>query len=76
MNRPIEDIQPQTIAQLTRRAFEQLGYQQLSLVECLEEDGLLVLRGRLNSFYLKQVAQSVAVKVPGVQTVRNEIEVL
>jgi osmotically-inducible protein OsmY len=76
MNRPIEDIQPQSIAQLARRAFEQIGYQQLSSLECFEEKGLLILRGRLNSFYLKQVAQSVAVKIPGVQLVQNEIEVV
>ncbi|MFT7634245.1 MAG: osmotically-inducible protein OsmY, partial [Mariniblastus sp.] len=31
--------------------------------------------GELSSFYLKQVAQSVAVKIPGVREVRNEIQV-
>lgn len=36
----------------------------------------LVLSGNLNSFYLKQVAQSVAVKIPGVGSVRNEIVVI
>lgn len=35
----------------------------------------MLLTGQLKSFYLKQVAQSVAVKIPGVRSVRNEIEV-
>ena len=58
-----------------RISFEQLGYPQLSSVKCVAEGDQMLLTGILNSFYLKQVAQSVAVKIPGVRDVRNEIEV-
>ena len=58
-----------------RISFEQLGYPQLNSVRCSATGGLMLLTGELNSFYLKQVAQSVAVKIPGVREVQNEIEV-
>ena len=58
-----------------RISFEQLGYPQLSAVKCLAQGDQMLLTGTLSSFYLKQVAQSVAVKIPGVRDVRNEIEV-
>ncbi len=58
-----------------RISFEQLGYPQLSAIQCTAEGDQLRLTGVLNSFYLKQVAQSVAVKIPGVRLVHNEIEV-
>ena len=63
------------LEELVRRGFVQLGYQQLNLVECSTEDGILVLRGQLDSFYLKQVAQTVAVKIAGIRSVKNEIHV-
>jgi osmotically-inducible protein OsmY len=59
-----------------RISFEQLGYPQLNAVKCNATGDLMLLTGKLNSFYLKQVAQSVAVKIPGVREVRNEIQVL
>lgn len=59
-----------------RISFEQLGYPQLNAVQCAAEGDLMRLSGQLNSFYLKQVAQSVAVKTPGVRSVENEIEVI
>ena len=58
-----------------RISFEQLGYPQLNAIQCIATDDLMLLTGELSSFYLKQVAQSVAVKIPGVREVRNEIQV-
>lgn len=59
-----------------RDSFGQLGYPQLNAVVCTAEGDLMRLTGELNSFYLKQVAQSVAVKTPGVRSVENEIVVV
>ena len=61
--------------ELLRISFEQLGYQQLNNIDCRAEDNVLVLSGKLNSFYLKQIAQTVAMKIPGVASVHNLIEV-
>lgn len=59
-----------------RISFDQLGYPQLNAITCVAEGDLMRLTGTLNSFYLKQVAQSVAVRTPGVRSVENEIEVI
>ena len=75
MNKPIEESESVSVEALARKAFDQIGYQQLNAVECVVVDEEIILRGILDSFYLKQVAQSVAVKIPGVRTVKNEIEV-
>ena len=58
-----------------RLSFEEMGYPQLNAVNCTAEGDRMLLTGVLKSFYLKQVAQSVAVKIPGVREVRNEIDV-
>lgn len=80
MEDPQLDPQAEQIPELSleakvRISFEQLGYPQLNAVQCAAEGGVLRLSGVLNSFYLKQVAQSVAVRTPGVRSVENEIQV-
>jgi osmotically-inducible protein OsmY len=52
-----------------------LGYAQLQNIRCIREGDEIVMTGSLDSFYLKQVALSVALKLPGVNNVRNEIQV-
>jgi len=44
-------------------------------VSVAQHGQVLTLFGRVPNFYLKQVAQSIAAKVAGVQTVVNRIEV-
>ncbi len=46
------------------------------LVHITEHDGRLVLYGRLPSFYLKQVLQTVLRGVDGVSEVENRVDVL
>ena len=58
-----------------RNSFSKLGYSQLNAVKCTARGDQLLLTGELDSFYLKQVAQSVAIKVPGVRNVQNDIRV-
>jgi osmotically-inducible protein OsmY len=58
-----------------RDTFRQLGYSQLNAIKCSSIDGEICLSGELDSFYLKQVAQSVAIKVSGKQNVQNQIQV-
>lgn len=59
-----------------RRNLSCLGYAQLNNIHCIVEGDELVLTGELDSFYLKQVAQAVALKLPGVRNVINEIVVV
>lgn len=58
-----------------QESFEQLGYPQLQGIQCSVEDGILRMTGELESFYLKQVAQSVAIKIVGSNCVQNQIAV-
>ena len=64
-----------SLQQRLRESFEQLGYPQLQAIECLVEGDTVRLTGQLDSFYLKQVAQSVAMKIAGPHFVQNLIEV-
>jgi len=64
----------ETIAKI-HRTLNCLGYAQLQGVRCHLDGDEIVLTGSLDSFYLKQVALSVALKLPGVRNVRNEIQV-
>ena len=51
-------------------------YPALRAVSCDYQDGVLVLRGCLPSYYLKQVAQEVVARLDGVQAVDNQIQVM
>ena len=73
---PVDALAPElTLEDRVRLSFDQLGYPQLNGIRCVADGDQMLLTGELHSFYLKQVAQSVAVKIPGVRTVKNEIEV-
>jgi hypothetical protein len=51
------------------------GYPVLGRVHCDFRDGVLRLRGLLPSYYLKQIAQETVSGLPGVRSIRNELEV-
>jgi osmotically-inducible protein OsmY len=63
------------IRQAAERRLQASGYTVLRDVRCDFEGGVLRLRGRLPSQYLKQVAQAVVVDLEGVSTVENQITV-
>jgi len=51
-------------------------YPNVQKVSCeCNHQGVLMLRGRLTSFYQKQLAQEAVVRLPGVTQVINDIEV-
>ncbi len=47
----------------------------LKQVSCEMDDGVLTLRGRVPSYYLKQVAQAAVSRANGVRRIENRIEV-
>ncbi len=53
----------------------ELGYPQLAGLTCEADGSTVFLKGELGSYYLAQVAQSIAKKVPGVRLVVNQIRV-
>ncbi len=67
---------PNTIPQMAESKLHSKPYQALKNVSCDWRDGVLVLRGRLPSYYLKQVAQEVVVRLDGVGAIDNQIHVM
>ena len=63
------------VAELATCELRRSSYLALRSVRCTYRDGVLTLRGRLYSFYLKQVAQSLVRDLASVRRVENEIEV-
>jgi hypothetical protein len=51
-------------------------YHALQQVRCSFDGGVLVLTGRLPSYYLKQMAQETVATLPGIVQVVNAIEVV
>jgi osmotically-inducible protein OsmY len=64
-----------TVVDRIQRTLACLGYAQLNNIRCVANGDEITLNGQLDSYYLKQVAQSVAIKIPGVRNVRNDIQV-
>ena len=52
------------------------GYHELYFVLCDFHEGVLTLRGRVSSFYLKQVAQELIRRLDGVGEVNNHLVVV
>ncbi len=66
----LEDLQ--TRAQARLRA---CPYREVQGTTCLFNKGVLLLQGRVSSFYLKQVAQTVLMNIEGVKQIVNMIQV-
>jgi osmotically-inducible protein OsmY len=51
-------------------------YPELRRVTCEYHEGILTLRGRVSSYYMKQIAQTIVQHVEGVERVVNRVEVV
>ncbi len=63
------------IIQATLRNLRALGYDGLQSITCEHHEGMLVLRGCVPSYFMKQLAQTVASKISGVKIVVNSVSV-
>jgi osmotically-inducible protein OsmY len=64
------------MADLAERCLRSNPYQALKNVSCDYRDGVLLLRGCLPSYYLKQVAQEAVASLEGVHRIDNQIQVV
>jgi osmotically-inducible protein OsmY len=62
-------------ARCAESRFRGSSYPELRRVRCDFHEGVLTLRGSVSSFYVTQLAQALAARVPGVEEVVNRIEV-
>ena len=63
------------VCRLATRRLHESPYHVLRSLSCEFRDGVLILRGAVDSFYLKQVAQSAVSNIPSVEMVDNRVEV-
>jgi osmotically-inducible protein OsmY len=64
------------IADQAKQRLGGTSYQFLRFVDCCFQNGVLTLRGRVPSFYLKQMAQSVLANLEGVDRIDNRVDVV
>ena len=50
-------------------------YPALRHISCVLDDGVLTLQGRVPSYYLKQIAQTLVRPLEGVRVIHNELDV-
>jgi osmotically-inducible protein OsmY len=58
-----------------KRRLDESSYGFQRRLDIAYDDGILTLRGRVPSFYLKQTAQALVAKVDGVRQVVNLVDV-
>jgi hypothetical protein len=64
------------LAEEVGRALRATGYPPLWLIEISVSGRQVSLRGRVPSYYLKQIAQAVVLALPGIVELRNDLEVV
>ena len=63
------------IVQTVERRLRESSYYYLRSIRCGYESGVVTLRGRVPTFYLKQTVQAIVEKIEGVEQVVNLVEV-
>ena len=63
------------LAESVQHCLRMSGYAPLININVFVVARLAILQGRVPSYYLKQLAQTVALSVPGIDGVRNGLEV-
>ncbi len=66
---------PTTLGDQVATQLRENPFPTLKRIRCEVQEDIVVLRGRLPSYFLKQMAQTLCGQVLGVRSVRNEIEV-
>jgi osmotically-inducible protein OsmY len=68
----MEDLR---LAERVERALRALGFSPLRAIEVAVCGQVVILRGRVPSYYVKQIAQATALAVPGVRQLCNDLDV-
>jgi osmotically-inducible protein OsmY len=63
------------LAEWVRLVLYATGYGSLRVVEVSVRAGVAYLGGRVPNYHLKQIAQTTALTVPGIEHVQNDLEV-
>jgi len=66
----------ESLEDLATECFRYHSYSSLRAVSCKLIDGVMVLRGEVPSYYLKQMAQEAVLRLEGVQKIDNQIRLM
>ncbi len=66
---------PQAIQAAIQGALDLTGHGELHRIHAEFDDGALTITGQVPTYYLKQLAQNVALTVPGIEQIHNELHV-
>ncbi len=61
------------LAATIRQQLHNIGYSQMRLLRVDVEQGRVALSGKVSRYYLRQVAQSVVLQVPGVKQLNSNV---
>ncbi|NLY01493.1 MAG: BON domain-containing protein [Rhodopirellula sp.] len=64
-----------TLANHAKETLYQRDFRFSRCVTCESRDGVLVLRGRVPSYYLKQLAQATVADIGGIRQIDNRLDV-
>jgi osmotically-inducible protein OsmY len=70
-----DELMDGKVAQLAKQRLETSPHLALRSIVCGFHEGVLVLRGTVASFFLKQLAQETVRSVSGVRLIENYVEV-
>lgn len=73
---PMESIVEHPLISTVRRSLRQTGYLELRNLHVTVNVNCVTLDGRVPSYFLKQLAQSAATRVPGIDRLINAVEVI
>ncbi len=74
--RPTQSVEDHCLAERVVNALRASRYGALRIVRVSVSAGVVILRGRVSSYYLKQVVQATAMAVPGAQEICNGLDVV
>ena len=66
---------PQAVQAAVQQALHLTGYGELRRVQVGCDGDAVTITGRVPTYYLKQLAQYVALEIPGIQNFRNDLQV-
>jgi hypothetical protein len=68
--------QPSDPAGLAQAKLTASAYSALRTLTCDSHEGVLAIRGRVSTFFIKQMAQTAVRDVPGVEEINNLVHVI
>jgi len=74
--RQAQSLEDLRLAERLERALHETGYAALRAIEVSVNARIVILVGRVPSYYLKQIAQATALAVPGAHQIRNDLDVV